>query len=58
MDISLTDEEMELIHNALAIYLEYLESKSEHDIVIATYVESRNLRRRLVGLVGYDMSEG
>ncbi len=61
--VELTDEEMELLHNALQVYLDYeahllrmTENQGAVNVVIATRHSARDLRRRLVAVVGYDMT--
>ncbi len=61
--VELTDEEMELLHNALQVYLDYeanllrtIEELGVANVVIATRHSARDLRRRLVAVVGYDMT--
>lgn len=61
----ITENEMELIHNALYVYLKYLQVLNEGDshslhlsnVVIDTYVDAKALRSKLVTLAGGDLTE-
>lgn len=62
---TLNENEMELLHNALYIYLHYLQGLNEGgrvssevgNIVIDTYVDAKALRLKLVRVAGSDLTQ-
>ena len=63
----LNENEMELLHNALYVYLQYLQtlnklppsqvSQEVVNVVTDTYVDAKALRTKLIAIAGGDLTE-